>query len=280
LPLHGRSVLAFFSNTGPWRERQALFGTVALFVGCYPLLWAGLAPRLGRLGAAFACAGFFAFFYPLQLAAYADTWVSLFALIAWLGLLKECLPLNVGLAALAAAAITKKEGAVLAAGTLLLWGGAQLIARRHSWRFVATAAGCVLVLPIAHRIWMAAHHFTPHPDIGSGLTWELILDRIGATYDMARSLLAPQPLWLLGLGGFTAAASWCLTRRTLGSPGLLSLSFIGWTLFVFATFALTPYPFEWHLGTALIRVASHAFCIAALAPLSMVPHNFQRNETG
>ncbi|HEY4184290.1 MAG TPA: hypothetical protein VGP07_04440 [Polyangia bacterium] len=272
-PLFWPSILAFFSDAGPWRERQALLGTAMLFMGCYSLLWLGFVPRLGRLGAAFACAAFFVTLYPLQLAAYADTWLTLFALIGLLGLFEEGLPISVGCAALMAAALTKKEGAVLAAGALMLWGAGQLLTRRRSWRFVLTAFGCVLALTVGHRLWMTAHGFAPHTDVGAGLTWGVIWGRINATYALTRTSVATQPLWLLGLGGVLAASSWCVSTRTLGTPGVLTLFFLGWMAFVLATFAFTPYPFEWHISTALTRVAFHAFAVAALAPLLMIPRS-------
>jgi len=254
-PLFTPAVFAWSAGWQPeFNERSAAVLGVVVH-GAVLVLLARLAQRRLGTAAGFVITSFvFSSTIGLSAEAYADGLLATLLAVQFLAL-HDDRAARLGWILAAAAALTKREGLVLA-------GIVALAGRRFGPGLVVALAPAFV-----HGQWAALAGFTHGYE-----RWHQVDrlgewgERLGLISWKAAATLRRSPALLLSASAFALLA---------GQPGLNRdrFAWCAWQaacvmlLFLLATFLLTPFPLGWHLDTSLSRIALHPaqFAILALA---------------
>jgi len=261
-PLLFPAWLSQFTAFGPYDERQGSLGIAALLT-LLVMAMGGLIARQRGMAVALGFAGafFLAALVPLH-DGYPDMIVTGFLLVAILGFANTDTT-ALGLAAILAAALTKREGLVLGAALLLL-----VVAMAPQFRAAAlrkrSLALLVLLPALGHVVW---YRTLGLPEIYADAAMPEIGVARQRVYEVFRRFVE------MGEDSpFIVVSVLCLIivatnprRGGFGlTPLLATLAAFAFTVVVFVT---TPLSFSWQLSVALPRVVMHAVWMGFAAGL-------------
>jgi hypothetical protein len=268
-PLLFPAFLAMFSGlAGRYDERMAALGIPVLLFGLLACVWHVSRRALGRWpGAMFAAAVLFVVVADGTAAgAYADPYVTLLALVFFLGLVIDDQP--IAWTAAIGLTLSKREGFVYAVLIAIAYLVSHPRVRRLPLR--RRALPLVVFLPaVLHALWAKHSGATdPYdaPTSGAAALWgrvPVLLGRLPAVAD-ARTIL-----WSGCAGALLVAI--LFLRRVRGWDGLAALALaLVFTFFALTAMVTSPHDLVWHIATALGRLLGHPAVFAALAPLLLL----------
>jgi len=249
-----------FASGDGFSEQHVSLGLLALVITQVTALWCLLAKRVGYLAATLGSLAFLtAAFGPIH-NGYPDMVVTGFLLIAVVALTQPE-TLAWGLLACMAAALTKREGFVLALGVLAFFsvlGPAfrGIRTRRRILHFTVFAPA------VGHTIWYRRLGLPEIYQAAGAPPGAEIRRRLISIVEQFVDLGARLPIVQLSIAAVLIVAVWGGLARTArnGQAGIASALFA--FAFTAAAFVFTPFGFQWHMDRAFDRLVVHGCWIA------------------